>query len=64
MTTKAPEALVGYDELAKFLSVSIRTAKTYVADGLIPFYRIGNARNATMRFDLEEVRAALAEPHE
>ena len=46
---------VGTDDLAKAIPVCRRTVDTWREQGIIPFIKI----NGVLRYDLEEVRAAL-----
>jgi excisionase family DNA binding protein len=48
-------------ELAKKLGVTIGTVYRMVRSGIIPAVRIGIGRS--LRFDFEEVKAALSKPH-
>ena len=49
---QAPEILVGIKTIAGFLGVSIRTAKHWAYEGMIPSFKIGHtvcARPAKLR---------------
>lgn len=50
--------LVKASKLAEILDVSIRTVRTYQQEGRIPYVRISQG---TVRFDVDEVMAALEE---
>lgn len=54
-TQPTPDDLVDPGCLAKVLKVSTRTVQRMADDGEIPYYRV----RGQLRFDLDEVRAAL-----
>ena len=53
------ERLLSYEELAKTMGVSTRTLRKWVAEGYIPFKKIGPMQNGTVRFVYSDVLAAI-----
>jgi len=51
----AESSFINLQEVAKYFSVSVATARTWVRSGLIPCLKVGNV----YRFRLPEVEAAL-----
>ena len=50
---------IGKDGIAARYDVGVRTIETLMAEGAIPFYRIGGQERGPVRFRVEEVDEAL-----
>jgi len=59
MTSSKPVRLLTPDEAAQFLSISQRTVKRLVAEGLLRAYKI----RRSMRFKLEDLEAYIQQNH-
>lgn len=47
-------------EMAKILSIAVRTLEAWTLQGKIPFYKFGKAGQCAIRYRETEVEAALA----
>jgi|GEM_PF-4258676 len=59
-TPTPPDSLLSKKEAAQLLKISLRTLDTWMAQRLIPFFKIGDAKNAIVRFKREDILQALS----
>lgn len=59
-TLTHPDALLSKKDAAQLLKISPRTLDCWMSRHIIPFFKIGDAKNALVRFKREDILQALA----